>query len=62
MDAIVNHADGKLYDSRSAYEQSVKAAGCEIIGNDTWEPPRPEYDPGNVESDIRQTIEQLGGL
>ena len=35
MEAIVNHADGRTYDSKSAYYGAVKAAGCEIVGNDS---------------------------
>lgn len=35
MEAIVNHADGRVYDSKSAYYGAVKAAGCEIVGNDS---------------------------
>lgn len=31
---VLNPVDGKRYDSRSAYEKSVKAAGCVIMGND----------------------------
>lgn len=35
MDGTMNHADGKMYDSKSEYERAVKAAGCEIVGNDS---------------------------
>lgn len=34
MDPLYNHADGKIYDSKSAYIKAVKSAGCEIIGNE----------------------------
>lgn len=57
MDGVLNHADGRMYDSKSRYTRAVKAAGCEIIGNDKVErritPPRP------VRDDIRRAIEQL---
>jgi hypothetical protein len=60
MDAIMNHADGKLYDSKSAYYGAVKAAGCEITGD--YQPPEKEPTPlGNVKQDIKTAIEQLKG-
>jgi hypothetical protein len=34
LDNVVNPVDGKAYDSKSAYYQTVKAAGCEIVGNE----------------------------
>lgn len=58
MDALLNHADGQIYDSRSAYERAVKDAGCEIIGNDFIEPKAPEM-VGGLEQDIKDSIEQL---
>lgn len=60
MDAILSHADGRIYDSRSAYYASVKAAGCEIVGNDTGGfGPRPEYRPKDVGRDIQTAMQQL---
>jgi hypothetical protein len=34
LDDVKNPVDGKTYDSKSAYYQTVKAAGCEIVGNE----------------------------
>ena len=34
MAATMNHADGKVYDSKSAYERAVRAKGARIVGND----------------------------
>lgn len=34
INGIINHADGKRYDSKSQYERAVKARGCRIVGND----------------------------
>ena len=34
MDGTWNPIDGKMYDSKSKYYQTVKDAGCEIAGND----------------------------
>jgi hypothetical protein len=34
LDDVQNPADGKVYNSKSAYYHSVKASGCEIVGNE----------------------------
>lgn len=68
MDATLNHADGRLYDSKSAYERAVKAAGCIIAGDDpalTRETPRdftPVSSERELKQDIKNAIDQLGGV
>lgn len=62
MDVIVNHANGLLYDSKSAYYRAVKDAGCEIVGDDpNWgQPKAPEFEsPDGIEQDIKDATEQL---
>jgi hypothetical protein len=60
MDAVKSMADGKVYDSKSAYYASVRRAGCEIVGDDRGGfGPRPEYRPQNIGQDIKRSIEQL---
>lgn len=60
MDAVRSMADGKLYDSKSAYYGSVKRAGCEIVGDDRGGfGPRPEYRPRGIGRDIKTAIEKL---
>lgn len=58
-----NPADGRLYDSKSAYERAVREAGCTIVGDDKAfsEPSGPKYEeaPG-LEQDIKDACEQLG--
>lgn len=34
LDGVVNPCDGKRYDSKRAYERTVKDAGCVIVGNE----------------------------
>jgi hypothetical protein len=34
VQGVLNHADGKRYDSKSQYERAVRAKGCRIVGND----------------------------
>lgn len=60
MDAIRSQADGRMYDSKSGYYQSVRAAGCEIVGDDRKSFDRkPEFQPTISGPDIKQAIEQL---
>lgn len=65
MDATLNHANGLLYDSKSAYERAVKDAGCEIVGNDSAFQGNRMHEtttPGGLENDIKDAIDQLGGI
>jgi hypothetical protein len=57
MDGILNHADGRMYDSKSRYTRAVKAMGCEIVGNDRIERRTTPLPP--VGPDIKRAIEQL---
>lgn len=60
MDPIVNHANGLMYDSRSAYERAVKDAGCVIIGNDIPDTPSPKGpDVNEMKQDIKTAIEKV---
>lgn len=58
MDRTLNPADGRYYESKSAYYKGVRAAGCEIVGNETQkEAPRAQMsDPID---DIKAAIEQV---
>lgn len=58
MDSTVNHADGRRYDSKRAYEKAVRRAGCEIVGNEkmpSLAPPQMS-DPSE---DIKNAIDQI---
>ncbi len=37
MEPTLNMVDGKVYDSKSAYMRTVRAAGCDVIGNEAPE-------------------------
>lgn len=53
-------ADGRIYDSRSRYYDSVRRAGCEIVGDDRAPfDRRPELRPNGVAADIKIALEQL---
>ena len=58
LDYVLNPATGLRYDSKSAYYKAVRAAGCEIIGNEKI-PERKQIDPGPVGPDVKAAIEQL---
>ena len=60
MAPLRSMADGRIYESRSAYYASVRAAGCEIVGDERASfDRRPELSPGRAGSDIKIAIEQL---
>ena len=60
MDPIMNHANGRMYDSRSAYERGVKDAGCVIVGDDMPTSPKvPEYNDRDLMQDIKTSIEKV---
>jgi hypothetical protein len=60
MAPVRSMADGRIYDSRSRYYASLRAQGCEIVGDDraAFER-RPEYRPEGVGRDIHRTIQEL---
>lgn len=64
MEAIRSMADGRLYDGKSAYYESVKRAGCEIVGDDRAPfDRRPTHEDAGigvgVAEDLKRTIEEL---
>ncbi len=60
MDPLLNHANGQMYDSRSAYERAVKDAGCVIVGNDIPDTKEPEtLSQNDLKRDIKTAIEQV---
>ncbi len=56
---LLNHADGKRYSSKRAFEAAVRARGCEIIGNEKLVRREAPLDP--VGPDIKRAIEELRG-
>lgn len=66
MEAILSHADGQMYDSKSQYYAAVKAKGCEIVGNDSsvmdGQRSTPGVDESQIERDVVDTMKQAGML
>lgn len=63
MDAVWNPVDGKHYDSKSAYYDTVKKAGYEIAGNDSsistaHERPVEVKSPSDLKEDLKAAWEQ----
>jgi hypothetical protein len=60
LDNVVNPVDGKAYDSKSAYYQAVKAAGCEIVGNEAEKMVGPSSARSDVNSaDIGEALHKV---
>lgn len=58
MDALMNHATGEMFDSKSQFRAATKAAGCEELGNDApMTAPQQERDTARF--DISEAIAQL---
>jgi hypothetical protein len=60
MDPTLNHATGRIYDSKRAYERDTRRAGCVIVGNERL-PERRPVEVGGLGRDIKTAIEQLRG-
>jgi hypothetical protein len=58
MDPTFNHATGRFYDSKRAYERDTRRAGCVVVGNERLPERRPVV-LGGVGRDIKRAIEQL---
>lgn len=67
VDGILNHADGKHYDSKSQYERAVRAKGCRVVGNDwnnaQYKTPLERGVRGdfNVRRELKQAVEKVIG-
>jgi len=51
-------ADGKTYDSKSSYYKAVKAAGCEIVGNDPITPSKPQGEAIDWQRAVYESLQQ----
>lgn len=54
-----NPVDGKRYSSKAAYYRAVRAAGCEIMGNEAPRTAPPPRELGGIEQDIQRSYEIL---
>lgn len=58
MEYTINHADGRQYGSKRAFEKAVRAAGCEIVGNERVKP-APKAEMPDPIDDILQAVERI---
>lgn len=59
---LLNHADNRVYTSKAEYVRAVKAAGCEIVGNDRLPPPPPKKRfklTDDMRREVRQKVQAL---
>lgn len=67
INGLLNHADGKYYDSKSQFERAVRARGCRIVGNDLnkseWKTPLERGVKGdfNARNELKQALQQVRG-
>jgi hypothetical protein len=59
MDDVLNPVNGQLYDSKRAYERDVRAAGCTIVGNESFNTVHTPPEVPGLEQDIKTAIDQL---
>ena len=66
VSGMLNHADGKRYDSKSEYNRAVRAKGCRVVGNDwnnaTYKTPLERGVRGdfNVRPALKEALERHG--
>ena len=53
-------ADGKMYDSKSAYRREIKARGFEELGNEIQECVGGQYEPNTWRDDLAETASEYG--
>lgn len=63
---VINHADGKRYDSKSEFRKATRRAGCVEIGNDQpadWKPPIERGVRGdfNVAPQLKEALQRVKG-
>ncbi len=67
VQGILNHADGKKYDSKSQYERALRAKGCRVVGNDwnnaTYKTPLERGVRGdfNVRPQLKEAVQKVMG-
>ncbi len=60
MPTLINHADGRRYDSKAKFRQATKAMGCIELGTEKLPERRPvKLDRAQRRDDIRRSIHQL---
>lgn len=59
INGLRNHADGRMYDSKSGFTKAVRRAGCEIVGNEAPDvKPRELIGRREIGETIKRSIEE----
>ena len=70
LNGLLNHADGKHYDSKSEFRKATRKAGCFEVGNDVkardvaWKPPVERGIRGdfNVSPALKEAVQRAKGV
>lgn len=57
MDDLRHPVTGEMFDSKSKFRQTTKAAGCIELGNDRFTPSRPTE--ADVRNDVHKAVQML---
>lgn len=60
MDPLVNHANGRIYDSKSEFRKATRAAGCIEVGNEVQPQSRQEVRDNSLDHDLRTVLQDYG--
>lgn len=60
VQGMLNHADGKIYDSKSAYYKSLKASGHVVQEAGMDKPKKFTYNADGMKKDIKSVCDRLG--
>lgn len=59
MPELLNHADGKVYDSKSSFRRATQNAGYREVGNDSMNVSRETRGDFNIRNDLKQAIQRV---
>lgn len=58
MNPLLNHADGKIYDSKSSFRRATHNAGYKEVGNDELPVNRGIQGDFNIRNELRESIQR----
>lgn len=65
LKGVLNHADGRIYDSKSSFRKATRRAGCYELGNDVtsdnMDRKRETHGDFNVRPELKQALERVFG-
>lgn len=58
VNGLRNHADGRMYDGKSAFRQATRDAGCVEVGNEVQRQKPPETPKHEIAETIKRAFEE----